>query len=284
MFDDRWWMFLGAGVYTTALLITLLNLARRRHQSSAPLIVGILALGFGFQSIGLYWRGLAVRSCPIGNPFEVLQYISWSTMAVYFLAGSIFRMSLLGVFAAIVAAVLSLLSIIVPAWDYEHAANIFGGNPWIESHAAIALFSYGVFGLLAATSAMYLLQNHGLKQKQVQGIYAHLPSVNELDTVNQRLSFVGASVFSLAMIIGSVFWMSEEANVSALKLGVTMCLWWAYLVLAALRLTKRLRGKRFACSALVLFGFALITLGIVQKAPDPAPVDATVLPSSAHQE
>jgi ABC-type uncharacterized transport system permease subunit len=29
--------------------------------------------------------------------------------------------------------------------------HIFGGNPWIELHAALAIFSYGVFGLLALT-------------------------------------------------------------------------------------------------------------------------------------
>tara|TARA_B110000037_G_scaffold29139_1_gene34854 strand:- start:131855 stop:132691 length:837 start_codon:yes stop_codon:yes gene_type:complete len=268
MFDDRWWMLLGAGVYTTALLITLLNLSKKRHETSASLVAGVLAIGFVLQSIGLYWRGLEVRSCPIGNPFEVLQFISWSTMAVYFLAGSIFRMSLLGVFAAGVSAILSLISVVIPTWDYDHP-SLFGGNPWIESHAALALFSYGVFGLLAATSAMYLLQNYGLKRKQVQGIYTHLPSVIQLDTVNQRLAIVGASVFSFAMVIGSVHWLSEHGDVTTAKLKITIVLWIAYVVLAILRILKKLRGKRFAWSALILFAFALATLAIVQRSPEP---------------
>lgn len=284
MFDDRWWMLLGAGVYVTALLVTLLNLSKKRHETSASLVAGVLALGFILQSIGLYWRGLEVRSCPIGNPFEVLQYISWSTMAVYFLAGSIFRMSLLGVFAAGVAAVLSLISVVVPSWDYEHS-GLFGGNPWIESHAALALFSYGVFGLLAATSAMYLLQNYGLKQKQIRGIYAHLPSVTQLDTMNQRLAIVGASVFSFAMVIGSFHWLGEDGDVTSIKLKVTVVLWIAYVAMAILRISKKLRGKRFAFCAITLFVFALVTLGLVQTTPEANDhLPATTAPASSSAE
>ena len=43
----------------------------------------------------------------------------------------------------------SLISLAFPAWDGTRSNNLFGGNPWIEFHAALALFSYGVFALLA---------------------------------------------------------------------------------------------------------------------------------------
>ena len=69
------------------------------------------------------------------------------------------------------AAALTLVSLSFPAWDATRRAHVFGGNPWIELHAAIALFSYGVFGLVALTSVMYLLRNFSLKKKNLRAGY-----------------------------------------------------------------------------------------------------------------
>src|SRR5690606_13094825 len=115
-------------------------------------------------------RGLAVQSCPIGNPFEVLQFVSWSIVLIYILTGPVFRTSLLGSFCAVLAGLLSVGSLLVPSWDQPYPAGaLFGGDAWVEAHAAIALFSYGLFGMLAVTSVMYLLQNYGLKHKRTTG-------------------------------------------------------------------------------------------------------------------
>ena len=59
-------------------------------------------------------------------------------MVVYFFVGTTFRISLLGLFTAGYAAALALVSLLVPAWDLAHGQKIFGNNPWIELHAALA--------------------------------------------------------------------------------------------------------------------------------------------------
>lgn len=263
---DRLWMALGAGVFAIALGVALFSVFARRQMPHRPLMFFLLIVGFVFQTVGLHLRGLEVGSCPIGNPFEVLQFVSWSTTIVFFLTGSIFRMSLLGSFCASLAMLLSVVSFAVPGWDAVHRSGIFGGNPWIETHASLALFSYGVFGMLAVTATMYLLQDYGLKRKRFTILFKLLPPLTKLDLVNLRLAAIGAVVFSISLIIGSVYWVGHWDRVTVAKLVPTILLWAAYLALLFARWAKWLRGPRFAWAAVLLFFSALVVLWPVETA------------------
>jgi HemX protein len=264
--DDRLWMALGAMVFAAALGFSLFSVFVRRQLPERPWMLLLLLLGFAFQTVGLHLRGIEIRSCPIGNPFEVLQFISWSTIVVYLLTGTIFRTSLLGSFCATLAMALSILSFAVPAWDNPHPSGLFGGNPWIEAHASLAVFSYGVFGLLAVTGAMYLLQDYGLKRKRFTILFRLLPPLAQLDLVNLRLASVGVGVFSFSLVIGSVYWIGHWDAVALGKLVTTLLLWLGYLVLLFGRWLKWLRGTRFAWAAIILFVSALVVLWPVEEA------------------
>src|SRR4029077_491765 len=93
----------------------------------------------------------------------------------------------LGYFPACLAAALTLVSLGIPAWDAALRTHIFGGNQWIELHAALAVFSYGIFGLLALTALMFLLRNYSLKTKHLGGWFSFLPSILDLDHISVRL-------------------------------------------------------------------------------------------------
>ena len=151
----------------------------------------LLCTGFLLQTLGLNLRGMEVKGCPLGNSFEITQFICWSFVLLYFIIGPVFRLRLLGFFTAGLASGLSGIALLIPAWDRDYPPGIFGGNPWIELHAALAIFSYGVFALVALVSVMFLIQQHGLKKKQFKGIYAYLPSVQQLDTIAYRLLLTG---------------------------------------------------------------------------------------------
>ena len=270
MIDDRVWMTFAAGVYATTLLLTAFSVFVRHRKPYRSVTFGLILFGFLIQTAGLHMRGIAIGSCPIGNPFEVLQFVSWSIMVVFLVLGSVFRMSLLGTFCATLAMVLNVISHLVPAWDRPHPAGIFGGNPWIEAHASMALFSYGVFGLLAVTGIMYLLQNHSLKQKSPGPLFRLLPSLAQLDLFNLRLATVGVLVFSVSLAIGSVYWVGNWENVTVGKLITTLLLWAGYIALLVGRWAKWLRGPRFAWAAVILFVIALVILWPVDSARETA--------------
>lgn len=268
-------IFLGAGalLYLAAFVVALVSMLRGRPLPRMA-IFGPILVAFGLQTIGLYKRGLEIGSCPVGNPFETLHFIAWSLMLIYMLVGPVFRTSLLGFFSSALAAVMSLLAF-MPDWDNPHPP-LFGGNPLVESHAALAVFSYGVFGLLAVTSVMYLLQHFALKRKRARGLYSFLPSIAELESINLRLLVVSLIFFTPAVLLGAVVWWEVPESVTLPKLLLAWGTWLGYLIALVLRSVQRLHTSRFALVGIGLFLIALVTLVAVEYARPVATETAAV--------
>lgn len=257
--DERNLLWIAAILYSVGFFTSLASLAKGWRYPRWRLLA-LVATGFVFQSLGLYQRGLEVGSCPIGNPFEILQFIAWATTLIYLAIGPAFRMSLLGFFCSGTTAFLGVSSLLVRSWDYIRDTRIFGNNPWVETHAAIAIFSYGVFTIMALTSVMYLTQNFGLQYKRSGGLFPFLPSLVQLDLMNARLLFSGVGVFTFAMSVGLVNWLEDLQSVHTLKLLFAFGLWITCLALFVLRLTKMLLAKKFAWSCILIFILAMITI------------------------
>ena len=262
---DRTALALGASIYGTTFVLGLITLLLRRPYSRTAMFA-LLTVGFLMQTLGLNLRGAEIRACPLGNTFEVAQFIAWSLVLLFFIIGPAFKLRLLGFFTAGLATVLAGGSCAVSGWDGPYPPGIFGGNPWIELHAALAIFSYGVFAILALVSAMFLIQRHGLKTKQFKGLYQYLPSVQQLDLVAKRLLITGVAVLSAALIFGAVFWINNHELVPVFKLTTTCIIWAGYLTVVVLRMRKRLVTRRHAIASILLFLMAMASLWPVQSA------------------
>ncbi len=277
-FIDRTWLWFATTFYLAGFVIGSIALLRERRHSRT-LMFGVLFIGFALQTFGLYQRGLAVKGCPLGNNFEIFQFTAWSAISLYLVIGPTFRLSLLGYFTSLLAAVLTSASLAIPAWDATRRVGIFGGNPWIEFHAAIALFSYGVFALLALTSAMFLLQVFSLKKQRLRGLFSFLPSMRDLDHINLRLLGAGVVLLGSSLAVGSAYWVQDTATVNSAKLIITVALWTAYATVLGRRLTEVLISKRLAWTCIVLFAAALLSLQAVNASRPPlaapTPVDAS---------
>jgi ABC-type uncharacterized transport system permease subunit len=270
--NDRSWLCLASVCYLAGLLLGTAALLRDRRQPRLT-IYALIAAGFLLQTLGLYLRGLAVKGCPIGNLFEIFQFTAWSAISLYLVVGPTFRLSLLGYFTSCLSTVLTLVSLAVPAWDATRQVAAFGGHAWVEFHAALALFSYGVFALLALTSGMYLLQTYSLKNKHLHGLFSFLPSILELDLISVRLLVVGVVLMTWSLGIGSFHWLQDLASVDTPKL-VTAGVWLAYLAALILRLRSKLVSQRLAWACVALFALALLSLGPVNASRHPVAPDA----------
>jgi ABC-type uncharacterized transport system permease subunit len=272
--SDRTWLWIAAAFYLAGFLLGTVALLRERRHSRTWMYIFITA-GFVLQTFGLALRGRAVHGCPITNLFELFQFTAWSATSLYLVIGPTFRLSLLGYFNACLSATLTTVSLAVPAWDIIHQANNFGGNPWIEFHAALALFSYGVFGLLALTSIMYLLQIFSLKRQHLRGFFSFLPSVVDLDHINLRLLTAGVVLMSAALAVGYVYWVHDRDSVPVIKILATGSIWAAYAVAFGLRLRSVLITKRLAWTCIALFVAALLSLGLVNASRRTPPTAQT---------
>ncbi|MEO5958087.1 MAG: cytochrome C biogenesis protein, partial [Opitutaceae bacterium] len=132
--SDRSWLWVAAVFYLLGFALGTMALLRHGRPSGVVTYV-LIALGYVMQLVGLTIRGRAVGGCPLGNQFELFQFTSWSAITLYLVVGVAFRNSLLGYFTSCLAAVLTVVSLAIPAWDATQRMHIFGGNPWIELHA-----------------------------------------------------------------------------------------------------------------------------------------------------
>ena len=263
--EDRQWIFLATVVFAATTGLATYAALRLRRKSSRAYTLALVSFGWILQTIGLYARGLQYGGCPLSNRFELVQFMVWSAIALYIFVGPAFRVSLLGMFTSAFATIFSILSLTFDSWDTATGAPIFGDSPWIEAHAALALFSYGTFGILALTSAMYLLQSRSLKQKKMGGFFPFLPSLFELTSINLRLLLVGFMILSSSLAIGSVYWTRETGAVDVPKLSATIAVWLAYGILLLLRYRQFLSYKQFSWACIGVFVAALLSLEAVDS-------------------
>lgn len=267
----------GALLYAAAFGIALW-LAVKRSQTRPMFVYLLLAIAFAVQSLGLAGRGEVTHRCPIGDTGETLHFIAWSLMVLYFVTGPAFRLSVLGLFTAGLAALLTgaaELFAMAPGFPEESRPP---AGYLLEMHASLAFFSYGALGLLAVTGGMYLLQYWSLRAKRARGLFALLPSIGQLETVNVRLLLVGTGVLSVAMTAGLIYWISNDAMPPLLKLVFTLTLWAGYLSAVVLYFVGRLRERLLAGAVIVLFLMALLTLLPVEYGREQIRIEERAVP------
>ncbi len=269
-FADRTWLWAAAAFYAAGFVLGTVALLRSGRPSGMATYV-LIGIGYVLQLAGLGIRGRAVGGCPLGNTLEIFQFTAWSATTLYLVVGVTFRNSLLGYFTSCLSACLTVVSLAIPAWDATRRTHIFGGNPWIELHAALALFSYGVFALLSLTSLMFLFRNHSLKSKDLRGWFSFLPSILDLDHIGLRLLWAGVVLLATSLAVGSVYWLQDVSRVNSFKLIATASVWLAYATTLGLRMRGVLLAKRFAWVCLALFGAALLSLGPVDSSRNDTP-------------
>ncbi len=239
-------IFLGAFVYVVTAL-------RARRYEASWLNLALMSGGFAGQCVFLYLRGQAAGSCPIGNPFEILVFVSWSMVLLYFLLGRPFRLSLMGAFTAPLVTVfqgISLPFLIQPA-EYRPATDY-----WLEMHASVSLLAYGAFAMACIAGVMFLVQDRMLRDAKLQPLSYHLPPVINLATAILRLISIG--LFLLTFGIASGF--ASETPPTAIHLLLSSSVWVSYAVLLVWRLWRGLPLQRTALAAVLVFLVPAATL------------------------
>ena len=274
---DLFWM--ATALYGIGLVsgLTLVSKSSKLVSSTAPLLIIIAA--FVAQTQGLVLRGQLVKGCPLGNGMERIQFILWSLVLGYLIIRVLFRLNLLGSFAAGVASLGGALSLLIPSldsayWEKEGYHGIFS-NHWVELHASVAIFSYGIFGLLATVSVMYLIQQKALRTKRPGSLAPFLPSIQQLETAGSRLLLIGSIFLTCSIVVGSLDWTRSPDSVSATKVGLTIALWLAYCSLWYLHFRQKFFGKKFAKACIILFAVAILSLGVVRSAAATTPNPST---------
>lgn len=263
-------------IYNTSLLLWLatmlyccafgyaLSQLLKVQSFSKPIFYALLSSAFSLQGLSLYYRGILIGAVPLTNTLEILQVISWSTIFLIIIFQIAFKLRLLTFFGTGLISFINLFSLIFFKFDNALPHTRISINPWIEFHISLAIFAYAIFGLLAITSLMYLLQDYGLSNKHFGAFYNLLPSLRQISELSQRILLIGIVSLGLAIVIGTLTWFEQASTVSVGKLLSTWGLLICYLTLYLLKCSKRLKFKSFSLISLLLFLMAILSLWPVQ--------------------
>ena len=223
-----------------------------------------LLFGFVLQSIALYMRALVIHACPLGNTFEILQFIIWSLVLLFLLIRPVIKIKALGLFIIFIVALASTISLSIPPLDSSYLNSLEASDPFIELHASLAIFSYAIYMLLAIVSSMLLIQQWGLKKQRFQGLFRHLPAVQKLDSIANVLVWIASLTLFVGILFGSFYWNENPETVPLFKLLLTTFILTLYCVVGVLKYLNKITPQKQAIAYIVLFSLAILSLGAVQ--------------------
>jgi ABC-type uncharacterized transport system permease subunit len=215
----------------------------------------VMFAGFLLQLGFLRMRGSAVGSCPLTNLFEVLVFLSWSVVLLYFVVGSTYRLSLLGTFTAPLVFLIQIVAQLLPVASQPAVKKASPGY-WLELHAAVSLVAYGAFALACVAGVMFLVQERHLKRHTLNSFFQNLPPIANLAVAVQRLMLAGFVLFTLGLVCG-FFAGNAGTAIVLMAAGV----WLPYGLLLVARRTHRLSSRRIAWLSVAAFVVALTSLG-----------------------
>ena len=220
----------------------------------------LMLAGFVLQTAFLYWRGRDVAQCPMKSLPDILVFISWSMVLLYFLVGSAYRLSLLGVFTGPMVAALLALSAFLPGAfaAYPARGKI---DALVELHVALALVAYAAFAMAAVTGVMYLLQERLLKSHRIGRLFFQLPPIQELARAILRLVLLGLVLLSASL--GLTFALEPSVAVTGSKVVFAWGVWALYAVIALLMWRHVMSPRRTAWLAVAGFALPFVSLWIV---------------------
>lgn len=228
-----------------------------------------MALAFGLQTAFLYVRGQYHGRCPITSLLEVMLFLCWAMVLLYFLAGPAFHLSLLGWFTSPLVALLQAVALVLPTLRLEGMPTFprippkpsDGGtvDALLETHAGLSLIAYGAFGLAAVAGGMFLLQDHLLKHHRIRNLVFALPSIDLLGRATGRILLVGWLLLSAGLAVA--FFM--EQTPTGTKLGVAVAVWVVYGLILLLLALARLTPRQLARAAVLGFLLPFVTLWLI---------------------
>ncbi len=252
---DDIYLIISSLIFLAGFVLAVVSL-RAGKQGSVRLNIGLAIAGLIFQSLFLRERGELHGRCPITNGGEVLVFISWSVVLLYLALGRAFRLSLLGVFSMPLVFMFQAIAIVTLLSNDPGARPPETLDPWLELHAAMSLLAYGAFGLAGIAGVMYLVQDRQLKSHEPGRLFYSLPPIRYLTDAMLRLLVIGTVMLTIGIV--AAFFMDNLPD--ALHLTVSGAVWVVYALILIVHFAKHLAPKQLSLSAMIAFGFALLTL------------------------
>ena len=256
--SDRHLFLLAVILYGVSMIYSVF-LWRKGFRRDDRVNFFLLLGAFIFHSSALFQRGFSFNRCPVNNLFEMMMFFTWTTTIACLSMGLMPKLRFIGAFASPVLFAVGVFAL-MPSLDPPHGDKpVFSGG--MESlHAATIMLAYGLFGLCAAASAMFLTQQHNLKFDKLRAALSFMPSIERLDKVATRLALAGFILLTIGLAAGGQLPHRESVSYwKETKVLWSAFLWLLYVGLLFCRMRGIVTGRRFAFGLIAVFVFLVLT-------------------------
>lgn len=255
-------------LYLAAMVAYLWHFARRQpavgRAATTLLIAATLAHTFlvGMQT-------MEAGHVPVTNASAAISTFVWLLALSYLYTELTTEERAMGAFILPLLVALMIIPVIEPG--VEDRAEVLQG-PLFGLHVSSLLFAYASFALACVIGVTYVLLFKEIKAKHLGFFYARLPSLQVLDTMNQRAIAVGWVFLTIGMVVGTIWagqaraYAAGDPRVQAMslqdpKIAVAILCWAVYSFEAFAARRLGWGGRRAAY--LSALGFAIVLLNFV---------------------
>ena len=257
--------FIPLALYAAALVAYIWHFAQRQpswgHAATTLLVAGALAHTF---VIGM--QTMEVGQLPLSNAASAISTFVWLLVLAYLYTEMTTDERAMGTFILPLAVVLQSIPAFRPGVE-DRSAVLQG--PLFGLHVSSLLFAYACFALACMIGITYVLLFKEIKAKHLGFFYARLPSLQVLDSMNQRAIVIGWISLTIGLFVGWIYAgqaPGSDPRVQAMslydpKIFVAVICWGVYSFEAFAARRLGWGGRRSAY--LSALGFAIVLLNFV---------------------
>jgi len=246
---------LALTLYFAGFLLSIAGLLRKKSDLDRAVFLLTLA-GFFLHTVYILVRYIKSGQAPVFSMHEATSFFAWSILAVSLLINLTYKARVLS-FGVILGFILMFIGAFFPRSFPVVKPELKGF--WIDIHALLAVFGIALFSIAFIFSILYLIQERAIKSKKFGGFDRILPSLEVLDKINYRLIFCGLPVYTAALIVGLIKYLSLLGFLFDPKQIWSFLTWAVYFLIFYLRVKGDWRKKKAAY--LTIFGFLLVIFG-----------------------
>ena len=233
-----------------------------RSRQLAP---HVLAFGAVIHAAQIIVASEVLHVCPVEGVHFAMSVLSVLMVLAYVVLRRKWRMDIVGAFVA----PLALASLLASHFVQNGGGVVVSNDPspafrsaLVPFHVVMNLGGVALFALAFGAASLYLVQEHLLKEKQIEGVFRRLPPLDSLDRAEHRFLLAGFPLLTIGLLTGTFFVRHlDTTHVTDLaRLAFEYIPWMLAAGVLLLRAAAGWRGRRAAYGTIAGFVFAVLVL------------------------
>jgi ABC-type transport system involved in cytochrome c biogenesis permease subunit len=258
--------FVPFALYVASFGAYVWHFARREAAVGRAATTLLIAAAFAHTFL-IGMQTMEVGHVPFAGTTSAISMFVWLLALAYLYTELTTEERAMGAFILLLIVALQAIPTIQPGIEGPVAEVL--ESPLFGIHVSSLLFAYASFGLACVIGITYVLLFKEIKAKHLGFFYTRLPSLQALDSMNQRAIVVGWIFLTIGLVVGAV-WASQivsnDPRVQAMqlqdpKIFLAIVCWAVYSFEAFAARRMGWGGRRTAYLSAI--GFAIVLLNFV---------------------